>query len=116
MVGVETLKGPRPTLIGSQNAPRKGPFWKFRSLEVWRLGQASRCAAITKDTKDHKGTQRAQRRGTADFADWEQIKGVLPHAGRWDVGLEAGRPPLFPEDAMGGVDGGADPRRPPAPS
>ena len=43
--------------------------WKLRSLEAWKFGQASRCAAITvqaqrakpstaKNTKNHKGTQR----------------------------------------------------------
>ena len=34
--------------------------WKFRSLEAWKFGQASRCAALTKNTKDHKETQRVK--------------------------------------------------------
>ena len=88
-------------------APHASGFWKFGSLEVWRLGGApevearavaygddvtSRCAAITKDTKNHNGTQRLPEWGvqvrstkpstaTAGCADWLQIKGVLAHAG-----------------------------------
>ena len=96
--------------------------WRLGSLEVWRLGGATevkarpaalggdeteRCAAITKNTKDHKETPcrreapnlprlRVRRRGTADFTDLLQIKGVLAHAGRsreaWKFrGLEAWR-------------------------
>ena len=57
-------------------------IWKLGCLEAWMLGGApevearaaalggdetERCAAITKDTKNHKGTRRVRRRGTADF-------------------------------------------------
>ena len=63
----------------------KSREWKLGSLEVWMLGGApevesraaapggdetGRCAAFTKDTKNHEGTQRsAILKGTADYAD-----------------------------------------------
>ena len=40
------------------------------------------------------GHSATRRKGTADFADWEQIKGVLAHAGRREGGLEAWRHPF----------------------
>ena len=54
------------------------------SLEVWRLGSLDRPHAARlsqrtrRTTKVHEGLTGI---GTADCADFEQIKGVLPHAG-----------------------------------
>ena len=64
-------------------------------MEAWKFGgatevgaraaafggdEAERCAAPTKALKAHK-EHKVRRRGTADCADFEQIKGVLAHAG-----------------------------------
>ena len=35
--------------------------------------ETGRCAAFTKDTKNHEGTRRLQRGGTADYADWSRL-------------------------------------------
>ena len=102
--------GKRPTLTmypyyNPSEAPHASGNWKFGSLEVWRLGGApevearavaygddvtSRCAAITKDTKNHNGTQRLpvwetadsdEHRGTQRRQRGTEAGGVLPPAG-----------------------------------
>ena len=60
--------------------------WKFGSLEAWRLGGAPEVEARTAASG---GDETA--RGTAECADLEQIKGVLPHAGRVFGSSEAWR-------------------------
>ena len=78
--------GKRPTLTmypyyNPSNPTCASIDWKFGRLEAWKFGGAqevearavaygddvtSRCAAITKDTKNHKGTQRLPVWETAD--------------------------------------------------
>ena len=87
-------RGQRDTEAGGVLAHQDARLeaWRFRSLEAWKFGQASRCAAITKDTKNHKGARRTdgdrnRRCSVASLgrpygiSQIEQIKGVLPHAG-----------------------------------
>ena len=49
-------------------------------MEAWKFGQASRYAAITKDTKNHKG----HKGDFGGLADWEigKVWGAAPRPGR----------------------------------
>ena len=68
--------------------PKNAPCvlsWKIGRLEVWRLGGATevgaRAAAFGGDEAGRcAAPAKTARVGTADCADWEQIKGVLAHA------------------------------------
>ena len=70
-----------------------------RNARAWALhrsalGASLPCPSLASLSflgKSQRMTRLARRRGTADFTDFEQIKGVLAHAGRRRGSLEAWR-------------------------
>ena len=69
--------------VGRSATARRTQKGKFGSLEAWKFGQASRCAAITKNTKDHKGSQRGRHDAEAGRACAQGARPARGPEGAW---------------------------------
>ena len=69
--------------VGRSATARRTQKGKFGSLEAWKFGQSSRCAAITKNTKDHKGSQRGRHDAEAGRACAQGARPARGPEGAW---------------------------------